>query len=196
MFAHAFFRLKIGRFKATRTVHRVAHPYIKNKILNLADFAITRISIRIFFVAFVALYQSPICQCLRTSFYANCHNFITSHFSWTILPRTAKFAVIRGRVLADHGKRCPTCHSGKQTSIFTIKNCNNINSCYGYGSQCCWIRIFLVRSGYFKKLWKYCAGFVRQKKGGGRFHLSSIFRLKGQCHEIFDPQFFSSIDPP
>jgi hypothetical protein len=49
VFANPFFRLKIGRFKAT--VHTVARPYTVCKTLDLADFATTWIIIRFVFVA-------------------------------------------------------------------------------------------------------------------------------------------------
>jgi hypothetical protein len=37
------------------------------------------------------------------------------------------FGDIRGRVLADHGKRCPNCHTGKQPSVFAMIYCINID---------------------------------------------------------------------
>jgi hypothetical protein len=52
--------------------------------------------------------SDPSCQGSRICFYANCH-----------------IAFLGNRVLADRGKHCLTCHSGKQTSIFTLVYCRN-----------------------------------------------------------------------
>jgi hypothetical protein len=56
-------------------------------------------------------------------------------------------------------------NSGKQSSIFRyddilhkyMSRMMGLNPCQGYGSQSCSIRIFLVRSGFLKKLWQFTA---------------------------------------
>jgi hypothetical protein len=69
MFANPLFYLKFGWFKAR--VHRVAQP-CKYRFLRSGGFRHG-----------ISRKQSPSCQCSRISFYENCHNFITCHFSGT-----------------------------------------------------------------------------------------------------------------